>query len=198
MTDLVMIRHAPTAWNEEQRIQGHSDIPLTAESEAWVRDWTLPAEYRDYRWLSSPLSRAHRTAALLFNGPVDLDERLREMSFGDWEGEVLSDLRARLGADMQENEDRGLDFLPPGGESPRMVQQRIAPLLEEIAERREPTVLITHHGVIRAVLARAAGWPMLGKPPVKLLQARAHHFRLTPDGEPRVDRMNIPLEPVDV
>lgn len=198
MTDLVMIRHAPTAWNAEKRLQGHTDIPLTPESEEMVRQWSVPPEYREYRWLTSPLSRASRTAELLYGQPVAVDERLTEMRYGDWEGEVLPNLRARLGEEMRENEDRGLDFLPPGGESPRMVQQRLAPLLQEIAEGQSPTVVVTHFGVIRAVFAKATDWPMLGKPPVKILQARAHHFHLDPDGFPRVERMNVPLEPVDV
>ncbi|WP_259781790.1 histidine phosphatase family protein [Aestuariispira ectoiniformans] len=198
MTDLVMIRHAPTAWNAEKRLQGHTDIPLTPESEAMVRQWSIPRKFSDFDWLTSPLSRAARTAELLYGRPVPIDERLSEMRYGDWEGEVLPDLRARLGEEMQDNEDKGLDFLPPGGESPRMVQDRLASLLQEIAERERSTVVVTHFGVIRAIFAKAVDWPMLGKPPVKILQARAHHFRLDPDGFPRVESMNIPLGPIDV
>lgn len=197
MTDLVLIRHAPTAWNQEKRLQGHTDIPLTPESEASVRLWTLPEAFGEFQWLCSPLQRARQTAMLLRGGDVPLDDRLTEMSFGDWEGEILAELRERLGEEMQDNEDRGLDFLPPGGESPRMVQRRIAPLMAEIATNDTPTIAVTHFGVIRAVFARAAGWPMLGKPPVKLLQGRAHHFILDQDGFPRIAQMNIPLEPID-
>ncbi|HEX5321357.1 MAG TPA: histidine phosphatase family protein, partial [Stellaceae bacterium] len=82
---------------------------------------------------------------------------------------------------------------PPGGESPRDVQQRLAPLLRDIARRGEPTAAITHKGVIRAIFAEAAGWDMLGKPPARLNWAAAHLFRLAPDGAPTVERLNLAL-----
>ena len=50
---------------------------------------------------------------------------------------------------MADNEARGLDFRPPGGESPRDVQMRLAPLLAEIEAR---TVLVTHKGVLQGAL----------------------------------------------
>ena len=57
------------------------------------------------------------------------EPRLVEMAWGEWEGRRLADLRAELGDAMIENEARGLDFRPPGGESPRDVQERLKPLL---------------------------------------------------------------------
>jgi len=177
-TSLILIRHAPTDWNKEKRLQGHTDIPITSLSKSWVQAWALPdtIPIKDYRWISSPLSRAKETAAILSGQDVPTDPRLIEMSFGDWEGEILPDLREKLGTKMQENEDRGLDFMPPNGESPRQVQNRIAPLLEDIAQQNIPTILVTHLAMIRAIMAKACDWPMLGKPPYKLKQAEAHHF----------------------
>ena len=108
------------------------------------------------------------------------------------EGYTLAELRASY-ADIDELESQGLDFRTPGGESPRDVQARVAPLLAEIAAAGVPTAAVTHKGVIRAVFALATGWDMLGKPPFRLDWSSAQLFRLDPAGRPEIDRFNIPL-----
>jgi probable phosphoglycerate mutase len=100
VTPLVAIRHAPTAWNRARRLQGRTDIPLDEAGEAVARSWAVPDEWRGYHVLSSPLQRARRTAQILFpDREIAIDARLIEIGFGDWEGEVLAELRARPGGD---------------------------------------------------------------------------------------------------
>jgi broad specificity phosphatase PhoE len=156
-----------------------------------VRSARLPDEWRVAQCLSSPLRRAIETATLLGLDPQP-EPRLIETAWGDWEGQNLGALRAKLGAAMVENEARGLDFRPPGGESPRDVQARLRPLLRELKSR---TIFVTHKGVLRALYAMAAGWRMIGKAPQKLLNGRAHAFAIAPDGTPSVAELNISLEP---
>lgn len=194
MTLLVLVRHGPTAWNRDRRNQGRSDIPLDDEGRAAVARWRLPPELAGARILSSPLARAVETATLLAGRPPVIEPRLVEMHWGAWEGRTTAELRAELGPAMQANEDRGLDFRPLGGESPRDVQARLQPVLVEIAARGEPTVAVAHNGVIRAIAARAWNWNMLGKPPVKLRRAVAHLFDLDMAGNPTVRALNVPLE----
>src|SRR5581483_8091763 len=161
---LVAIRHAPTAWNAERRLQGRTDVPLSPEGEAAARSWRIDQTWQGYRIIASPLARAATTAQVLFPAlTIASDARLIEMSFGDWEGKSLAELRGAPGSDAESRERMGLDFQPQGGESPRQVQARIAPLLAEIAIRREPTVIVTHKAVLRALLSLATGWEMLGK-----------------------------------
>ncbi len=203
MTPLVLIRHGPTDWTAEGRIQGHSDVPLSAAGRDTVRSWRLPPELADeqggWDWLSSPLARARETAALLWHGnglaEARLEDALMEMHWGDWEGRRLAALRAEGGTLMAAEEARGLDFRPPGGESPREVQGRLMPLLAALADAGRPTAAVTHKGVIRAVYARATGWDMTGRPPEKLRDACAHRFVLDSGGAPRPDLLNIPLAP---
>jgi probable phosphoglycerate mutase len=188
VTLVALIRHMPTAWNDAGRLQGLRDTPLDAGP-----DWRLPAEIDGFRVLSSPLARAVETAHCLGIATPAIEPRLREMDWGEWEGQVLAVLRGQLGQQMAAAEARGLDFRPPGGESPRDVQARVKPLLAEIAASRRPAAAVTHKGVIRAVLALATNWDMQGKPPHRLSWSAAHLFRLDRTGNPTVERLNIPL-----
>jgi len=191
VTFIALIRHLPTVWNEEGRLQGRTDVPALRHEQ--TPPWQPPAEFSLHRWLSSPLERCKATARRL-GVDAAAEPRLIEMDWGEWEGCTLADLRARLGDTMAAKEAKGLDFRPPGGESPRDVQARIAPLLVELGGSGQDTAAITHKGVIRAMLALATGWDMLGKPPYRLSWPAAHLFRLDRRGYPSIERLNIPLE----
>ena len=194
MIRVAIIRHAPTSWNREKRLQGHTDIGLGPEGRIVAASWQVPAEWQNWRLLVSPLVRARETAAILFPEMVpEIEPSLREMSFGDWEGQRLSDLRADPGAGAEERESLGLDFRAPNGESPREVQQRLAPLLARLAAEGRDSVMVSHKAVQRALYAQATGWQMLEKPPVKLKDGRAHLFTLAADGTPSVAELNIAL-----
>jgi probable phosphoglycerate mutase len=194
MTVLTVIRHGPTAWTEAKRIQGHTDVPLSPAGRSAVARWRLPPDMARFSWVSSPLRRARETAELLGAPTLATDPRLREMSWGSWEGRRLADLRRTLGPAMAENEARGLDFRPHGGESPREVQQRLKPWLDHVHASGRPTLAITHNGVIRALLSLATGWTMAGEPPTKPRSAMIHLFDLDPAGRLRLDRLNIRLD----
>ncbi len=125
-----------------------------------------------------------------------LEDALVEMSWGAWEGRRLSELREELGDAMAANEARGLDFRPPGGESPREVQARLEPWLREIAGDDDTVnIAVAHKGVIRALYALAAGWDMTGKPPEKLRDGCGHLFEIDENGRVEVTRLNVPLAP---
>ena len=191
---LVAIRHAPTEWNAAKRLQGRTDVALSAEGIAAAKGWRADPAWSTYRVIASPLKRAQETARLLFPGrAIALDPRLMEMDFGDWEGQSLAELRETPGADARERENLGLDFSAPGGETPRQVQARLQPLLNEIAAAGVPTVIVTHKAVLRALLSLATDWAFLGKPPAKIKADTAHLFRLDREGKISVERMNMPL-----
>jgi broad specificity phosphatase PhoE len=193
VTLLALIRHAPTAWNREGRMQGCEDVPILDESRADLMRRSVPEPYASFRAVASPLHRCLETAALL-RLVVTPEPRLIEMHWGDYQGRTLAELRAQYGFDLAENEARGVDFKPPGGESPREVQARVASLLTEIAAAARPTIAVTHRGVIRAIYARAIGWTMTGEAPQELELYALHVFRLAPDGAPSLERLNVPLE----
>ena len=193
--ELVLLRHGPTDWNAAGRIQGRSDRPLSPEGRAQVRAWRLPTAFQGYHWATSPLLRARETAALLGHQDAEVVPELIEADWGRWEGERLPELRDRLGETMAVNEARGLDFRPPGGESPRDLQTRLAPWLERVAAQGSPSVAVAHKGIIRALYALATGWQLRGDPPDKLVWGCAQVFRLTPGGGLSVTRLNLSLRP---
>ena len=189
-----ILRHASTVWNEDGRLQGLTDTTLSARGEADARTWRLPGPADRWQRICSPLQRARRTAELLQPGaPVAVDTRLREMSFGVWEGHTIAELRLTVGEPFLDAERRGLDFHPPGGESPRMVMVRIGQWTAEVASSGVPVVAVSHKAAIRALLALATGWDMTGRQPLKLDWRCLHFFVATPDGRVSVDRVNVPL-----
>jgi broad specificity phosphatase PhoE len=185
MTPVLLIRHGATAWNESQRIQGRADIGLSRRGQAEVASWRLPPPWAAARVLSSPLRRAWDTATLLAGRAPIVDDRLIEMDWGAWEGRRLADLRAEAPAAMAKSEARGLDFRPPGGESPREVCARVQALLAELAADPQPAVTVCHKGVIRAALVLATGWDMRSRPPLRL--GRDHGCALLCHGGGRVE-----------
>jgi broad specificity phosphatase PhoE len=195
MALLALLRHGPTAWTAERRLQGRTDLPLNAPGRAAVEGWHLPAAVAGFAWVTSPLLRARQTAALLGHAGAPLDDRLTEMSFGQWEGRRLAELSLELGPVLREAEDRGLDFKAPGGESPREVQQRLAPFLVETGRAGIDRLALTHKAVIRALYAQASGWPMLGRPPQRLAEFGLHLFAVASDGRLSLRQLNLPLMP---
>lgn len=158
---LILVRHGETDWNREGRLQGGQDIPLNAlgreqAAEAAGRLKTLAPNFADLDYLCSPMQRARETMDILRRelamtpGEYRFDERLKELTFGSWEGFTWRDIRKaeREQAGLRERDKWG--FVPPGGESYRMLAERVRPVLEELARE---TVIVSHGGVARAVLA---------------------------------------------
>lgn len=189
-----ILRHATTGWNEQGRLQGLTDTSLSPAGEAMARAWCLPPPADAWPRISSPLARARRTAELLRPAvPVTVDSRLREMSFGAWEGSTLAELRRTVGEAFLSAERRGLDFQPPLGESPRTVMARMAAWAADVARAGRPVVAVSHKAAIRALIAHATGWDMQGRQPVKLDWRCLHFFSASPDGAVAIGRVNVPL-----
>ena len=170
--EIGLVRHFPTEWNAEGRLQGHTDIPLSTAGRAALAAARLPARWRDCGVIASPLSRAWETAEhLAENNPPVADDRLREMRFGAWEGRIGAELVADPTCAYGPIEGWGLDFTPPDGESPRQMLARALPVLSACRAR---TVVVTHRGVMRCLLGAATGWAYDGPMPFKVKKAHLH------------------------
>lgn len=192
MTRLALIRHAPTDWNHQGRMQGRVDRPVTAADLAHFTRLRPPAALRDWQWLSSPLLRARQTAEALAGAAVPVDARLIEQDWGAWEGCRLVDL---AGSDplYQAMADQGWSFYPPDGEPMQVVRQRLQEFLADYTQRGGDWLVVCHKGVILSLLALALGWDLTGKRPLRLLPGTVQMLRLCPDGQPVLERANWPL-----
>ena len=179
MTPVALLRHFPTDWNLEERLQGRADRPLTEAARARLRGLRLPRPWDTARLVASPLARARETAERLADGrAVLLDPRLVEQDWGAWEGVRSADLLADPASGFLPTHLMPPGFRPPGGESGEDVWARLQPALAEIAADG-PAVIVAHKAVMRLLLARA-GAPR----PVEIRRARLYPLALSPAGEP--------------
>jgi broad specificity phosphatase PhoE len=165
---LYVIRHGQTDWNAEGRFQGQTDIPLnaTGRDQAMRNGELLAVVLGDttshYDFVASPLGRTRETMELLRTkmqlSPhiYDMDERLKEICFGDWEGSTPSELKKQFPERLKERSRGKWDFLAPGhhAESYEILSWRTGAWL---ASLKKPTVAVTHGGVIRSFFRLIGG-----------------------------------------
>ena len=111
------------------------------------------------KFYSSPQLRCLRLAQALGLGEPLLDDRLMELHFGLWELKSWDDIpRGEFDAWAAAY----VDHAPPGGESFRAMHARVASFLHDIqtAQPAGPVIVVTHAGVIRALLAEALQLPL--------------------------------------
>nr|MBQ8252772.1 histidine phosphatase family protein [Lachnospiraceae bacterium] len=151
---LYIIRHGETEWNKVKRLQGQTDIPLAEEGIRLARETgegmkNLPIDLV----ISSPLTRAVQTAQILTKGrdiPILTDERIIEISFGDWEGECMFDSEV-LPPDFRRlfYEDPLHCVCPPDGETFAEVCKRTGAFYQSLLEHPDyagKNILISTHG----------------------------------------------------
>jgi alpha-ribazole phosphatase len=162
-TKLFLVRHGETDWNLERRYQGQSDVPL---NERGLRQAKATAQRLAREGISfiasSDLQRARRTAeaiALRCALPVWEDPRLREMSFGAWEGLTHDEIQARWPGEMEAWFADPVSTAPPGGETLAQVSARVRSALDETVKRTpgKTGVLVAHGGVLRTLICLALG-----------------------------------------
>jgi probable phosphoglycerate mutase len=172
---IYLFRHGETAWNAERRAQGHLDSPLTAagRAQAHAMGETLAQELRlaGYEPASvivraSPLGRVRETLAIaaavagLAHDEECFDHRLKEMSWGDWDGLDGAEIEARWPGAMAARRLDRWRYVPPGGENYAMAVERAQPALQDIAvlAAERPVAVFAHGGigrVLRGLFLRA-------------------------------------------
>lgn len=147
---LYVTRHGETQWNVENRVCGVTDVELTEQGRRQAR--ALAGRVRGLavdRIISSPMKRALETSRIVAEEtglPVDVDPRLREQSYGRFEG-------VDRGDEGFLSNKRCFAFRYPGGESMMDVAHRTYGLMEELRERYpdENILLVCHGGVCRVI-----------------------------------------------
>jgi len=142
-----------------KRFAGHEDTPLSPRGRAQVR--RLRARFLRLApevVFSSDLSRCLETASLLApRCPVEASDRLRELDFGDWDGESARSCRRRDKKLFDRWMRRPWSTSPPGGESLRELWTRVRRFVASVVERfpNRTLAIISHAGPIRTLLAPA-------------------------------------------
>ena len=169
VTRIVAIRHGETAWNVDNRLQGHLDIPLNATGR-WQAQCTAGALVEEgiSAIYSSDLRRALQTAEALGEAlalPVVTDPRLRERAFGVFEALTFAEVEARWPAEARRWTQREPDFAPQGGESLRQVHDRCIEAVQALAEAHagQTVALIAHGGVMDCLYRAATGQGLQAK-----------------------------------
>ena len=159
MSRITLIRHGQTAANEQHLYCGSTDLPLSDAGIAQLRG--LHYEVGSPRFVISGMKRTEQTLHLLFGDvPFTVDPELREIDFGIFEMHSYEQLKddpayqAWLTGDNRKN-------IPPQGESGEQMEQRVLSAFRRWASTGEDLVLITHGGVIAAILASL--FPEAGK-----------------------------------
>jgi hypothetical protein len=120
MAEILLIRHGQTEWSANGRHTSTTDLPLTAHGEEQAR--ALAPGLADRKFvavLSSPRTRALRTAELAGLDVTDVDDDLVEWDYGRYEGRTTADIHT-------DDPDWNLwTDGAPGGESPRRVAERL-------------------------------------------------------------------------
>ena len=145
---IYLIRHGRTEANERRLYCGSTDLPLSEGGRAELKG--ICYDIPDVRFLTSGMKRANETMELLFPGvPYEIDPRFREVDFGIFEMHGYDELKdtpeyqAWLTGDNERN-------VPPEGESGQQMASRV---LSAFAQIEEDTCLVTHGGVIAAIMA---------------------------------------------
>ncbi len=188
MPPFLFIRHGETDWNAEGRLQGQLDIPLNATgrkqaTEAGRRAAALlRARGRDpaaVPFVVSPLGRTRdtaervRTAMGLPPHGYGTDDRLKEFTFGAWEGLTWRDLAVRDRPRLTARRRDKWRFVPPDGESYAMLAERVRPWL---ATLEEGSVVVSHGGVARTLMVMLGGLSTEAAPETEILQGRVLCF----------------------
>jgi broad specificity phosphatase PhoE len=176
---LFLARHGETTWNVEHRLQGQSDIGLTACGEAHAR--ALAALLHDVPLdavFTSPLRRSIDTARPLLEArqlPAEIRPELVEMNYGRLEGHTATDPDPEIRRLWRARKADPLAFRAPGGETYAEVRDRVAPFVAELQQRFAAgrVLVVGHRGTNRVLLALLLGWPLAAS-----LEFRHQHDRV--------------------
>jgi glucosyl-3-phosphoglycerate phosphatase len=185
-TRLIVWRHGNTDWNAGHRVQGQTDVPLNDLGRQQAVDAAdLLVRLRPTALVASDLRRAADTAAALaaLTGlSVTYDERLRERSFGQWEGLTMTEVERTRPAEHA-RWTAGADVIGGDVETLDDLGKRVADALQAAADSvpAGSTVIVATHGAAaRSGVGHLLGWPREQLRTLRALQ-NCHWAELTHD-----------------
>ncbi|MEK5231852.1 histidine phosphatase family protein [Lysinibacillus sp. FSL K6-0232] len=158
MTTFYLVRHGETVWNQEQRLQGWLDSPLTAAGKEAAQK--LQQQLQSIPFVagySSSSGRAKETMAILTATrqlPIYYEEQLREIYLGDWQGQRIEDIMTTDRLNYERYTHDPAQFIATHTESFSAVTARAMSVLEKIAKRHrnQPVLLVSHAVTIKCIV----------------------------------------------
>jgi probable phosphoglycerate mutase len=188
MSEILLIRHGETEWNQQRRMQGQQDSPLTPLGLQQARQVARRLRALPHAALyTSDLGRAYQTARCIADATgleAVSEPGLRERSFGIFEGLTNAEIEVRYPDLHASFEKRDPHFAMPGGESAAQFHERCLGTLESIAGRHagETAVVVTHGLVLDALYRAACKMPLHVARGFPLLNCSISTFRYTAEG----------------
>lgn len=152
--EFLFLRHGQTDWNLQGRLQGHADVPLNDTGLMQARAAAEQLSNKTIELIvSSPLIRALKTAAIVaecVQRPIEVDSRLKERTFGSFEGLVINDVKRQLG--LLPNQ-RLTAHLPADAEQWHETRVRAAAAIGAWLERhpKQRLLFVAHAGLFDAL-----------------------------------------------
>ncbi len=155
---LTLVRHGETRWNKEKKIQGISDIELSDLGLVQAHRLSLALQGEEFdRIVTSPLKRAYDTARAIgryHDVPIAVEEDLRELNAGEFEGLSFPDIKARYPDFLDRWMQDHASVRMPRGESLQDVQDRAWPVVHGVTQTAQNALVVAHSFVIIAILCK--------------------------------------------
>lgn len=162
VTTIDLLRHGACEGGEIFR--GSTDVALSEKG--WQQMRAAVSDVDGWsQIICSDLKRCHEFAselAAVRKTALQADERFREIHFGDWEGQLISDVREQYPEEWRVFFSKPSQATTPNGESMPEFHQRITPAITEWANklRGEHVLLVAHGAVIRSIMVNWLQMPL--------------------------------------
>jgi Fructose-2,6-bisphosphatase len=164
---LLLVRHGETDWNRQKRFQGQIDVPLndtgrvqSQQAAEFLKSVPIQAA------VTSPMLRPKETAEVILqyhpDVQLELEDNLREISHGLWEGKLETEIEASYPGMLQQWQNSPETVQMPEGENLQQVWERAIAAWDSIVQaayQREPgiTLVVAHDAINKAILCYVLG-----------------------------------------
>jgi broad specificity phosphatase PhoE len=186
-TLLWLVRSGETTWDEQDRLRGDEDLPLSkagraATTEAFGRAAGLPFPRPAvfHHAMDQAAAETARIAASVLGGRCRGDDELADPALGVLAGLSIPELRDRFERRARQWEEDPSDLVPPEGEPIADARVRIIEAMVNVVRKRPPAVGIVVHGLGAGLLRAALAGQPTGNP------------RRWMEGRPRVELWALP------
>ena len=140
--NIYIVRHGETDYNVDGRYAGRIDVPLNEKgiSQAYeVKEKLMGIKFD--KVYSSPLQRAYKTAEIIYDGDIIIDERIIERDNGELEGRLKTEIKDVINFNDPNEKRYNIESIIE-------FRKRIYAFLDDISNLDAENVLIvTHAGV---------------------------------------------------